>query len=175
MDPMDARPLTLLGIAEMMQCNHAAAQGLYRRAMDLNPSYAWSYAHMGTSLYLDGKPEESLVNTTMAVRLSPMDFFLFHAYCDMAICNYMLGQYSSALEAVDYSLELRAGYWLAHVIKTCALVRSDRGAEAEAALQQLLERRPHLSQRDIEWVMFSDRKWNRDLIDGLTKAGWSSS
>ena len=172
-DPRDSRPLTLLGISEMMQSNHVEARNYFQRAIDLNPSYAWTYAHMGTSLYLDSQPEESLVYTTMAVRLSPMDFFLFHAYCDMAVSKYMQGHYSSALEAANYSLGLRAGYWLAHVIKVCTLVRIGRVDEAKSALAKLTSRKSNISMRDIDWLMFSDRKWNAELANGLKKAGWA--
>lgn len=174
-DPQDCRPVTLLGISHMMRGNHEAARREYKRAIDLNPSYAWAYAHMGSSLYLDDQPEAALVYTAKAVRLSPLDFFVFHAYCDMASSDYMLKNYSSALEAADYSLSLRRGYWLAHVIKICTLVRMGRPKQAEGALEEMIATKPNVTSRDINWIVFRNRDWNADLIDGLTQAGWKDS
>ncbi len=171
-DPSDSRPITLIGISHMMRSNHEEARKYYQKAIDLNPSYAWAYAHMGSSLYLDGQPESSLVFTTKAIRLSPLDFFVFHAYCDIATSNYTLRNYSSALDAANYSLGLRQGYWLAHVIKIATLVEMGREKDAESALTEMLATKPNISRRDIDWVMFTDRRWNDSLADGLKKAGW---
>jgi TolB-like protein len=170
-DPLDCRPITLIGISQMMRGHLAVAREYYREAIRLNPSYAWAYAHLGTSLYLDGDPEASLVYTTKAIRLSPLDFFVFHAYCDMATSNYMLKNYSSALDAVNYSLSLRPGYWLAHVIKVRTLVSMGRQQEATTALAEMRAKKPQVSRRDIDWVMFSDRRWNNDLAEGLRTVG----
>lgn len=171
-DPRDARPLTLIGISHMMRGHHEEARRHYREAMERNPSYAWAYAHMGSCLYLDGQPRDSLVFTKKAIRLSPMDLFVFHAYCDIATSNYMLGDYESALQAAQVSLRYRAGYWLAHVLRICSLVRLDDLRAAERALERMVSTKPHISRRDIDWIMFSDRAWNEQLAGDLARSGW---
>lgn len=175
LDPNDSRAITMIGISHIMRGEHSEGRKFYQQAMKLNPSYIWPYAHMGSSLYLDGQPEASILYSTKALRLSPRDLFSFHAYCDIASSNYLLGRYSSALEAADYSLGQRAGYWLAHVIKICTLIRMGRREQAQIALQQMLSTKPNVSRRDIEWVMFSDRSINQRIIDELSEAGWEGA
>lgn len=171
-DPNDSRPVTMIGIANMMRGQHDEARNYYQQAIKLNPSHVWPYAHMGSSLYLDGQPEASIVYSNKALRLSPQDLFSFHAYCDIAASNYLLGDFSSALDAANYSLGQRGGYWLAHVIKICTLVKMGREASAEKAVLEMELRKPNLSRRDLEWIMFTDRGINTELLDEMTKAGW---
>ena len=47
--------------------------------------------------------------------------------------------------------------------------------QAQDALQEMLTTKPNLSCRDIDWVMFSERRWNEDMIETLKAAGWSMS
>ena len=171
-DPNDSRPVTMIGIAHMMRSEHQKARRYFQMAIDLNPSHVWPYAHMGSSLYLDSQPEAAIVYITKALRLSPHDFFTFHAYCDMATSHFLLNNFSSALEAADYSLGLRGGYWLAHIIKICTLQKMGREESAAKALQAMKETKPNISRKDIDWIVFSDRRINAELIDGMKKAGW---
>lgn len=171
-DPNDSRPITMIGIAHMMRGEHGEARKYYQIAIKLNPSHVWPYAHMGSSLYLDGQPEPAIVYSTKALRLSSQDLFSFHAYCDIATSSYLLGNFDRALAAADFSLGQRGGYWLAHVIKICTLIKMERMESANAARVEMERRRPSLTRKDIEWVMFSDRKINAQLIDAMLMAGW---
>lgn len=172
-DPNDSRPITLIGISHMMRGQHTDARKYYESAIKLNPSHVWPYAHMGSSLYLDGQPEAAIVYSTKALRLSPHDFFSFHAYCDIATANYLLNKFSIALEAVNYSLGQRQGYWLAHVIKTCTLMKMGREESAKSALAELETSKPKLTVKDIEWIVFRDRSINANLVEEMRKAGWA--
>lgn len=169
--PGDSRAQTLVGIWHMMMGQHEQAQRHYRRAIELNPSFAFAHAHLGSSLYLDGHPEESLAATKLAIRLSPLDFFVFHAYCDMATAQYMRGEYSAAIAAADYSLSLRHGYWLAHVVKVASLHRAGERDRARLAVRTLKARKPNVSRNDIDWIMFRDKRWNEQLAADLEAAG----
>ena len=77
-----------------------------------------------------------------------------------------------AVAAAEASLQERPGYLYAHVVRVGALARLGRVREARHALAELLARRPHVSARDIEWLPYDDRRWNRHLLDGLALAGF---
>jgi tetratricopeptide (TPR) repeat protein len=172
-DPHESRALYAIGVATMMQGDAVAARIPLRQSIELNPSHAWSYATLGTTYILTGDPEESIEPIKVAMRLSPHDFFIFHAYGELAAAQHMLGQWDAAIEAAEHSLKLRAGYWYAHMMKTASLARAGRTAEAARALNVLARRRPNLCVRDIEWLPFVDRQWPRYFVEGLTLAGWT--
>jgi TolB-like protein len=172
-DPFDPRAITMMGISRMMRCEYEASRTFYRRALEQNPSHVWAYAHMGSSLYLDEQPEASIVHSSKALRLSPHDFFAFHTYCDIATSNYMLGYYDRALEAVEYSLSIRGGYWIAHMMKVCILSAMGQTDRARQAFDEMTQRGRVITRKDIEWIIFKDPARNRDLIEQMTAAGWS--
>jgi tetratricopeptide (TPR) repeat protein len=172
-DPRDARATTQLGVVHMMQSRHAQARTLFREAININPSYAWAYSHLGSSFYLDGMPEQALIPQRTSIRLSPFDVFVFHAFGELAMALFMLEDWPAAIDATEHSLRLRHGYWLAHVVRVASLAYAQRSADAAFALEELRTNRPEFSQRDVEWLMFTDRKWNARLLDGLRIAGWN--
>lgn len=172
LDPHEARALYNIGVALMMQGDAVAARSTVRQSIELNPSHAWSYATLGTTYILTGEPEQSLDSLAVAMRLSPHDFFIFHAYGEVAAAHHMLGDWQSAVVAAEHALRLRSGYWYALMLKTASLARAGRLDEAARSLAALLKRRPTLSLRDIEWLPFVDRKWPAYFADGLRLAGW---
>lgn len=174
-DPSDSRPVHMIAVAHTMRGEHGEARKFHGESIKLNPSYALPYSGMGSSLYIDGQPEASIVFSTKALRLSPHDLFSFHAYCDIATSNYLLGRFSSALEAANYSLGQRGGYWMAHAIKICTLVRMGRLSHAKQAVSEMEARRSKLTQRAIDWIMFTDRSLNQQLTDELLEAGWKET
>ena len=174
LEPQDSRASMIMGIAVMMHENPYKARPMLVEAQKLNPSNAWVYAHLGTSYYLDSEPEKAIQPLNTALQLSPFDLFSFHAYGELAVSQYMLGNWQDAIDAANASLRVRPGYWYAQVMKIGALARSDNLNFAKAELEALLERRPDFDRVAIDWLMFTDKKWNEYIIEGLVMSGWET-
>lgn len=172
-NPREARALYNVGVATMMQGDAQGGRLAVQQAIELNPSHAWSYATLGTTYILAGDPERSFEPLGIAMRLSPHDFFVFHAYGELAAAHHMLGHWQQSIEAAEHSLKLRSGYWYAQMLKTASLARAGRLDEAQRALDVLLKRRPDLTPKDFLWLPFTDDKWPKYFMEGLRLAGWT--
>jgi Flp pilus assembly protein TadD len=173
-NPREASALYNVGVATMMQGDALGARLAVLKSIELNPSHAWSYATLGTTYILAGEPELALEPIQVAMRLSPHDIFVFHAYGELAAAHHMLGDRDRSIEAAEHSLELRSGYWYAQMLKTASLARAGRMPKAERALRVLLRRRPKLAPKDLLWLPFTDDAWPAYFIEGLRLAGWAT-
>lgn len=173
LDPEEAHAHMLAGIAEMMRGNPVGAMGPLKEAVRLNPSFSLAHATIGSTYVLMGEPAKGIDPLMAGMRLSPRNVYIFHGAGELAIAHLMLGDGQKALEWCEKSLRLRPGYWYARAIAVCAHVLRGELEVARQALGELLARCPSFSEKHIEWLPFTDRKWNAYLIDGLRMAGYS--
>jgi tetratricopeptide (TPR) repeat protein len=169
-DPEDGRAHAVLGAAEMFQRNNAPAIRLFRRAIDLNPSLPQAHAFMGSALNLAGRPDEAQGSLRTSLRLSPNDPFAFHTLGELATSNCMSGKWEEAVDLAEQSLIRRPGYWLAHLVKVNALVRSGEAKASKDAAQQMREQCRGFSEADIDWLPYVDPDWNGYFKEGLRRA-----
>lgn len=174
-DAYDARGYMLTGMAEMWLRKHARAQSLFDDAIRLNPSLASAYAQSGSNHYLGGHPAEALSPLKTALRLSPLDNQVFYVLGEMAISNFMLGEYRQALDFAELSLARRPAYSFAHATRINCLVAEERRPEARQALDELMRARPTFAPSELDWLPFADRTWTDALKRGLAEAGAPST
>ena len=172
LDPKDSRARQQIGVVTMMSGDPASAVKIFKEAIQLNPCNAVAYDSLGSAHEVIGQPEEALEALDTAIRLSPFELWIFHAHGERACAYYSMGDWDNAINAADCSLNLRAGYWLAHMIKTAALGRAGRQPESEQALARLLKIRPEFGIRDIRWIGYTDPARTDDFIECLQLAGW---
>lgn len=170
-DPRDPRSVELIGISRMMAGDPEDALAYFQKAINMNPSYAWAYNSLGSVHWVMGEPQKAIECIDLALKYSPYDLYVFHAYGDLAMCRYMIEDWPGAIAAAERSLEIRSGYWIPLLIRAVALARQGRLDDAKSALQRLLGRRPDFTIRDVHWLPFTDRRWNRHLIDSLELIG----
>lgn len=166
----DARGHMISGIAECFLRQPAKAEALLTTAISLNPSLFLAHGYLGSTLYLSDTPEAARQSLNFAMRLSPNDQHLFHVLGELAICHLMLGDFDAAIEAADAATLRRPSYWFAHVVKINALVKLGQAQRARDCAQELYEVSPQFGEHFIDWVPFCDRRWNRQLKDGLNQA-----
>lgn len=169
-DPEDGRAHAVLGAAEMFQRNNAPAIRLFRRAIELNPSLPQAHAFMGSALNLAGRPDEAQGSLRTSLRLSPNDPFAFHTLGELATSNCMSGKWEEAVDLAEQSLIRRPGYWLAHLVKVNALVRSGEAKASKDAALQMMEQCRGFSEADIDWLPYVDPDWNGYFKEGLRRA-----
>jgi adenylate cyclase len=175
LDPLDARPHMLLGIAQILRGNVVECRAPLKDALNLNPSLAVAHATIGSSYILDGCPDEAIEPLRTAIRLSPHDLYLFHAAGELGAAYGMLGRWDKAIEWCEKSLRLRPGYWYARVIRIGALARSGQATRARQELSDLFKRRPDFTIEHLRWLPFPNKRWNSFWIRGLQLAGLDTS
>ena len=171
LDPLDARPPMLLGIAQLLRGDPVACRAPLEDSIKLNPSLAVAHASIGSSHILVGDPRRAIEPLRTAIRLSPHDLYLFHTAGELGAAYCMLGRWDRGLEWCEKSLRLRPGYWYARVIRIGALARSGEVDKAAQELSELLKRRPDFRTEQLKWLPFVDRNWNDFFIHGLELAG----
>jgi len=172
LDPKDSRARQLTGIAIMMAGDPATALKIFKEAIELNPCNALAYDSLGSAYEVMGEAEKALEALDTAIRLSPFDLWVFHARGERACAYYALGELDDAIDEAERALNLRPGYWLAHMIKTVALVRAGRMDMARKALGQLLACRPDFGDKDIRWIGYTDPARTENIFASLREAGW---
>lgn len=166
-DSDDARGHMIAGIAEFWLGQPLRAEGLLRRAVELNPSLVMAHAQLGSSLHHKGERVEAIAALETARRLSPNDFDLFFTEGELAMAHLAQGNLDAAVRHADASLSRRAAYWSSHVAKINALVGLERTGEAKAAYRDLMETQPGFKPAYIDWLPYLDPGRNRALKDGL--------
>ena len=172
LDPKDARPVQQLGIAKLMGGNPPAALKMFKQAIDLNPCLGSTYDLLGSAYELTGESNLALGALNTAISLSPFEMWIFHAESIRACAYYSLGDYDNCIDAADRSMQLRPGYWLAHMMKTVALAKAGRSNEASDALARLLKVHPKFGMREILWTNYVDKNRAGDFVESLKLAGW---
>jgi adenylate cyclase len=167
-DPRDARAQLLIGIPLMMMEQPKQARRYFREAIELNPSLATAHGCLGSSYVLGGEPEKGLEALLFSIRLNPRDPFAFNFLGEAAIGFHMLGNWTKACECAERSLQIRPNFWYARAVCIASLARSGRIDEARTMADGLLV---DSAAERIAWVPFTDKKWNRYLIEGLELAG----
>lgn len=169
-DRFDSRGHYSAGVAEFWLRYHGRAEALFREAINLNPSLAAAYGHLGSNYIHWGQPARAFESLFQALRLSPLDNVACHALGEMALAHCLLGQWAEAVRHADLSIARRPAYAHAHVIKINALVRQGKAKAARQALDALHRARPAFLPSDIEWLPFEDGKWIAFLKEGIALA-----
>ena len=73
LDPQNPKVILLNGIADLMRGRPAEAEDAFRHAIRANPSFGWAHSHLGSALYLLGRPDEAIQSLRTSIRLSPFD------------------------------------------------------------------------------------------------------
>ena len=144
-----------------------------RTSIELNPTLAQAYCAMGDALSYAGKVEDALAQFDKALRLSPQDPWRWAFFSYQALAYIFLGQYERAVEPARAALRVpNCQYW-ANAHLAAALGHLNRAAEAKAALQDLMARKPGFTvgyARDHLFYIEDARQLDR-YLDGLRKAG----
>lgn len=169
-DPDDARGHMIAGIAEFWLHQPLRAEGLLRRAVELNPSLVMAHAQLGSALHHKGDTKRAIAALEIARRLSPNDFDLFFTEGELAMAHLAEGNWKMAIDHADVSLARRAAYWSSHLAKINALVALERLGEAHLAYQDMMAAQPQFRPEFINWLPYRDEARNAALLHGLNLA-----
>jgi len=134
LDPDSAEAHTSLAVFKTFyERDWDGAERAYRRALDLNPSYAFAHDQFTLALAFQGRFEEAHTAARRAAELDPLSPQI---PIDAAIPSLFQGDLARARELADRSAELDPTFFFPDVIRAVADLESGQYAEAIAALQK---------------------------------------
>jgi adenylate cyclase len=161
--------LSILGKETAFLCgDFDTAREMVDRAVVCCPSMARAWSERGWTYQIVGQPEEAIRSFERAIRLSPVDPFLFVRLAGMSAALIGLGRFDEAVAAARKAVLMNQRHAMAHRCLAVALAHLGREAEARETVARLLEFEPNF--RIFEWTA---GRWQTQLyIDGLRKAGF---
>jgi TolB-like protein/tetratricopeptide (TPR) repeat protein len=163
-------------VARIMVCmatlNGGEAVVAARKAIELNPNFAYGYSFLGVALATSGDGDAAIAAVDHAVRLSPRDllrdeFDLFYAFA-----HFQKGDYAKAADFAASAASLRPGHAYPYRILAASSALAGDQKRAAGAVADILALTPgfnlHAATAQSVYVREDDRL---RLIDGLRKAG----
>ena len=170
LDPQLSRGYSVLALLQMLDGEHRQAIASAGQAVHFSPNSAEAHLNLAVVLTYAGQHEELLRTIDTVLRLNPKPPPYVHDYRSLVL--YMNHRYADAVEALGTG-EDAARSDLALETLSAANAQLSRLDEAEAAVEQLLERWPDQSIA-LYRVMYAHYAREEDLIhrlEGLRLAG----
>ena len=167
-------PLALMSIAAayFFRGDHTTALDYAQRAVQFNPSNAFSFFWLSLAQLHAGDFQQGEESILKGIELSPADPNMNHFNATHYFA--LLGQerYDEALVAIDKALrQHKAGLMLG--FRAAVLGHLEKGPEAKEALNRYLALRPNLKTRnDYRRIFVPNSALADPIIEGLVKAGW---
>jgi TolB-like protein/DNA-binding winged helix-turn-helix (wHTH) protein/Tfp pilus assembly protein PilF len=120
-------------IALNYELDWAGAGEGYRRALELNPSYANAHHWYGYYLLLSGRLKEAEAEMRRALELDPLSPII---NANIGMCFYVARDYDAAIAHWQKALEMHRNYPLLHSYLTTAYVGKGMYSEALAELEK---------------------------------------
>jgi len=167
-------PLALMSIAAayFFRGDHSTALDYAQRAVQFNPSNAFSFFWQGLVQVHIGEYQQGEESILKGIELSRHDPNMNHFNATHYFALLGQGRYDEALVAIDKALrQHKVGLMLG--FRAAVLGHLERGPEAKTALDRYLALRPNLKTRDDYRRIFVPNSALADpIIEGLVKAGW---
>ena len=112
----------------------SGAEAALRRALELNPNYAWGHAFWSEWLLIMGRYEEAVAEARLAVELDPLSASLIFGLGQRLCC---MRSYDRALEQFQKALELDPNFVWAHVYVAQICAWKGRHKESVAACERV--------------------------------------
>ncbi|MDW6025754.1 adenylate/guanylate cyclase domain-containing protein [Mesorhizobium sp. BAC0120] len=147
-----------------------AAARQARRSLELNPNYALAIDLLGMTTMYAGDAEGGLRECKRALEASPR-FPANNWFMDnMAIGNFLRGDYLSAAEWARRSDEIHGDIPRCMLLLITSYAHAGRAAEAGGEAERLMQACPDFRIRDLRrWPFLREQDWAR-FTDGLMQA-----
>jgi len=142
-----------------------------RMAVELNPSNVPAWLALGNRLDIVGEHEEGIAILEKSLQLNPHDPHNHIYYAQLGRAHINARKYEIALKYLRESIRLKPDYANTYHVLAICLGHFDRLDEAKAAAQRCEQLRPGLMKRRAYWNIYLDPEANKNLTEGLRKAG----
>lgn len=127
--------VALATLAYSRERDWGAAERGFKRALELNPSYAYAHRSYAVGLISRGRFDEALAELDLARQLDPIADAVSN---ERAVTLYCAGRYDEAIQAARRVLELKPEFYFARIVMADALVQQGRSAEAIAEYEKTM-------------------------------------
>jgi TolB-like protein/Flp pilus assembly protein TadD len=175
LDERDCLCHCVLGRAHCLLKHFDEALTELKLTIELNPSFAQGYFALGFAMVWSGNEEEAIPLLERAAELSPRDPHLWTFHHLRAMAHFSLGELESAELFARHAVRpANATYWPFATL-VAVLGASGKTAEANIAVERLLERKPNYSVTFAREDLFfcADDHFIDRYLDGLRRAGIS--
>ena len=163
-------------VARIMVCmaslEGSEAVAAARKAVELNPNFAYGYSFLGVALATSGDGKAAISAIDRAVRLSPRDllrdeFELFYGFA-----HFQMGNYAEAADYAASAISLRPGHAYPYRILAASSALAGDQERAVATIEEILGLTPglNIALATMQSVFVPDDDRER-FINGLRKAG----
>jgi adenylate cyclase len=171
LDPGDATCRMAMGRWYVIAGEPEIGAEYCREAVTLNPNSVLAHFELGIALNAADRYEEALVHFDTARRLSPRDLHAAALSTGPTFALFMLGRFEeAAATAARVSRSPNPRYW-ADALLVAALLRLGREAEAGAAKEVLLERKPDFTIGEFQSTQRGFESISKQLGSALRDAG----
>jgi len=139
------------------------------RAVALNPDSYIAWFRRGWVYKIAGLPEEAVGSFERAIRMSPVDPLLHHAFGGIGFAFIELRRFDEAIVAGKKAQRQNPFYSQAYRCLASAFAHLGRDAEAREAAARLLEVDPGFT--ISAWIARGGQSNSKLMIEGLRKAG----
>jgi TolB-like protein/class 3 adenylate cyclase len=173
LDDQDSFGHCVLGRIYSIQAQFEDAITESRAAIKLNPSFALAYHSLGYALLFSGETEESIPLFEVAEKLSPHDHNVWAFLSIRAIAFSQLRDHDVAVKLAREAVRKPHAKFWAGVNLLSALGHTDKKAEAQETLKELLRQRPDFGVSFVKQSMayYRDPVRFGHYLDGLRNAG----
>jgi adenylate cyclase len=163
--------------------DHQGAIDAFDRALDLNPNLAIALAQKANNLIYLGRAKEAPALVGKAIAISPRDPALWQFYSDMGRAYFAMGNYDTAINWLQKSVQLQPRAWMIRTYLVSAYALTGRlgqqDAEADAALSEYGEKFKNWRLQNVrDWFAKHDPNPHpsfavtlKELYNGLQIAG----
>jgi tetratricopeptide (TPR) repeat protein len=144
------------------------------QALELNPNLAMAW-HFGgwVSVWL-GEPDVAVDRVTRAMRLSPLDPFIFLAQGSIALAHFSAGRYDAALSWAQKSIREKPNFLPSIRIFAASCAMAGRMEDAQRAIARVHQLNPAFRASDVKDLYRASRPDDLARYEqALRKAGLS--
>jgi adenylate cyclase len=139
LDDGDPLVLTMLATAECLAHEPASAATHIRRALKIDPNFAWGWIRCGLINTYVGRSEVALSDFEKVLRLSPLDPLLYMAHIGLSQLHLYEGRYDDAVTSAEKCLlENPKAVWANRSLAAAAAMAGDAAKAARCVA--LMER-----------------------------------
>jgi TolB-like protein/Tfp pilus assembly protein PilF len=172
-DDQDAVAHFAAGRVLLACCDYDAALRELETAIDLNPCLAQAYCGLGDSLAYEGRMDEAIGLFEKAIQLSPHDPFRWAFFSYRALAHLFQKDFQSAEQWADKAVRVPNSHYWANAHLVVALSHQNRPDATQAALENLLARKPGFTCAVAQNRLFYIKRPDQLALylDGLRAAG----
>ena len=142
-------------------------------SLELNPCLAVTHCGLGDALTYSEHPRDAIAHFEQAIRLSPHDPYRWGFYSYRSLTHLFLHEYEAAAEWAEKAVQVSNVQYWAYAHRVAALGYLHRPEDTQAAVQDLLRRKPGFSREFARRHLFyiKNREQMDTYLEGLQRAG----